>query len=226
MINMKYIFSIFFICSLCLKIEAQSDQEYLKNSFQLNQSLWNYAGSRIHFDFSSTDVNYTRFFKNFGTGLGINRIQLVKQGLSPIKPYEEIDRRDNLHLYYLQFLLSYRFVQFCLVNNLKVSIDIAPSILIGGQNKYYASLEGGSDSLMSNSYWNNPSRPEYETKFNIYGRLCISYVFYNKYEVGINSNTYLKYIAPTLFGLSKPFSPYPSQINKSSFFSISIKYSF
>lgn len=223
---MKYLSSIIFLCCFCVKIDAQTDKKILKNSFQLNQSVLYFGGFRINSDFSSKDVSYTRFYKNFGAGLGINRIQMAKQGLTPIQPFEEVDRRDNLHLYYLHVLLSYRFVKFCPVKNLKVSIDVAPSILIGGQNKYYSSLEGGNDSLMYNSYWKNPSRPEYETKFNIYGRLGISYVFLNRYEIGINTNTYLKFIAPTLFGLSKPFSTNPSQINKSSFFSISIKYSF
>lgn len=208
---------------MCFNIVAQSTKS-LKNSIQFNQSLFNFGDSRIYFDLGSTDLSYNRFFKNFGIGLGINRIQLVKQGLEPIGPTDEVARRDNLHLYYLQVLLSYRFVDFCPVKNINVNIDIAPTFLIGGKNSFYGEID--QQTLQHNSFWKNPSRMEYETKFNIYGRLGISYVFFSKYELGINANTYLKYIAPTLMHIPKPFSPYPSQINKSSYFSISFKFNF
>lgn len=206
---------------------SQKDVGFLKNSIQFNQSIFNYGGDKFFdCDLNSNDLSYTRFFKNLGFGLGINRIQLLKQGLEPLGPLDEVYRRDNLQLYYSQILISYRFMNLCASKNLKVCIDFAPSLLIGGRNKYYALIEGGGDSLMSNSYWKNPTQMEYETKCNIYGRLGVSYVFFKYYEFGINVNTYLRFIAPTLMQFPRPFLHYPSQINKSSYLSISIKYNY
>ncbi len=214
--------NIIFIC-LCCKIFAQLNKS-LKNTIQVNQSFFNFAGSRIYSDLESIDLCYNRFINHFGIGLGINSIQLIKQGLEPISPIGEVARSDNLQLYYLQVLFSYHFINFYSVKNLRLNIDIAPIFLTGGQNSFYGEIDH--QTLKHNSFLRNPHRKEYETKFNIYGRLGISYVLFSKYELGINVKYYLRYITPPLMRLPKSFSPYPIKNYYSSYFSISFKYIF
>lgn len=197
-----------------------------KNSISFYQSLYNFGGNEIKFSAKSNSLGYMHFFKNLGVGLDVNRIQMKKDGLNPIMPYEEWERKDNLQLYYANVLFSYRFVNFCPIKNLNVKIDVAPSFLIGGKNSYYSSSEGNKDSLITNTLWKSPTRMEYETKINVFGRLGLNYILFNRIEIGIAISTYLKFIAPTLMSLPYPFSPGLQQLNKSSFCSLSIKYNF
>lgn len=220
---------LFFFCFQCFVISSlfsQDNEKEYKNRIILQQSVFDFGGSEISFAPISTSIGYSRFYRNVGLGLMLDRIQLKKDGKEPILPYEEYDRKDNLELYYSNILVSYRFHHFCPLENLSVNIDLGPSILVGGKNSYYSLEESNSDSLIHNSFWKNPARMEYETKFNLFGRITVEYEIINHFKLGISSSTYLKYIAPELMSLNIPFSPGQRQLNKSSFWSLSILYSF
>lgn len=222
---MKIVIS--FLCQICFLsiIWSQDSLSKHQNSVYFNQSLFDFGGNEVFFSLQSSSIGYKHYSRNIGFGLEFNRIQMKNEGLQPIGPVDEISRRDNLRLFYVNTVLSYRFTNFCFFKNLGVELDLAPSFLIGGKNDYYA-LETGGDSLIHNSRWKDPDRIEYETKFNILGRVSIDYMVFEHFKFGVTTSSYLKYIAPKFMSLNIPFSPGPRQIDKSSFWSLLFTYTF
>lgn len=221
---MKLIALILFQAVFASFSNAQSSEKVLKNVIGIHQSIYDCGGTRVRFSTKSSALDYIHYFKNLGVGIALNRIQMKKEGLHPIGPTDEVFRRDNLNLYYANILVSYRFKNFCPIEKLVVKLDIAPSFLVGGQNSYYGEIDA--ITLQHNSYWKNPDRMEYETKFNLFGRIGVYYTLFTNFEVGANAHTYLKFIAPEFMGLPIPWGPNPRQLNKSSFWSLSLTYNF
>lgn len=197
--------NIIFTC-LCCKIFAQLNK-WLKNIIHVNQSFFNFAINRIYSDLESIDLCHNRVINYLGIGLGVNHIQFIEQGLEPICPVEDMERRDNIQLYYLQVLFSYHLINFCFIKNLRVDIHIAPIFLTGGQNSFYGEIDH--QTPKHNSFLRNPFRKKYEIKFSIYVGLGIPYIIFSKYELGISAKYYLRYITPSLMRIPKSFSPYP-----------------
>ena len=136
---MKIIILIILQSSLIYNSWSQELRREKKNFIFLNQSLFDVGGKEINLSVKSNTLGYKIFNKKMGFGIELNRLQMLKNSLKPIGPTDCIYRRDNLYLLYSSFPVSYSFTEFCLLKNLIFSIDIAPSFLIGGKNKYYFS---------------------------------------------------------------------------------------